>query len=191
MADYSLPFGVDIDLIFGNMSNPADYLQRKASSMRGHSLNGEALENIIDECGDPLHYEVFEANVPAEKGHLKCGISKLQPGSVGGECFMTKGHFHEDPRTAEIYICIRGMGYLLMKTPEGDRCVAELMARNRMVYVPPFWAHRSINTGDEPLISFFAYPAAAGHNYGDIEVEGFPRRIFRREGRVVIEEVPT
>ena len=33
----------------------------------------------------------------------------------------------------------------------------------------------SVNTGDEPLISFCVYPADAGHNYGDIEKEGFPR----------------
>jgi glucose-6-phosphate isomerase len=52
------------------------------------------------------------------------------------------------------------------------------MTRGRMVYVPPFWAHRSINTGNvEPLVSFCVYPAEAGHNYGDIATEGFPKRI--------------
>jgi len=54
------------------------------------------------------------------------------------------------------------------------------------VYVPPFWAHRSVNTGDEPLISFCVYPADAGHNYGDIEKQGFPQKITRRDGRVEI-----
>jgi glucose-6-phosphate isomerase len=57
-----------------------------------------------------------------------------------------------------------------------------------MVYVPPLWAHRSVNTGDaEPLVSFCVYPAHAGHNYGDIQTEGFPRRVFRREGTVRVE----
>ena len=56
---------------------------------------------------------------------------------------------------------------------------AERMSRGRMVYVPPYWAHRSVNTGDgEPLVSFCVYPAEAGHNYGDIETEGFPQRVF-------------
>ena len=27
----------------------------------------------------------------------------------------------------------------------------------------------------------------AGHNYGDIETEGFPKRVFLRDGKVVIE----
>jgi hypothetical protein len=49
------------------------------------------------------------------------------------------------------------------------------------------WAHRSINTGEEPLISLCLYPGDAGHNYGDIRTEGFPRRAFRRHGRIIIE----
>ena len=52
---------------------------------------------------------------------------------------------------------------------------------------PPYWGHRSINTGNEPLISFCVYPADAGHNYGDIEREGFPKRVFRRGGKIVVE----
>ena len=62
------------------------------------------------------------------------------------------------------------------------------MKRDRMVYVPPNWAHRSINTSkDEPLISFCVYPGDAGHNYGDIEQQGFGKRIFERNEKAVIE----
>jgi glucose-6-phosphate isomerase len=56
------------------------------------------------------------------------------------------------------------------------------MARGRLVYVPPSWAHRSVNTGAEPLVSFCVYPAEAGHNYGDIEDQGFPKRVLRVKG---------
>ena len=112
-------------------------------------------------------------------------ISTLHPGVVGDECFMTKGHYHTVRETAEIYLCIRGQGFMAMKTTEGD-CVLEPMVRNRMVYVPPYWAHRSINTGNEPLVSFCAYPGDAGHNYGDIETEGFPKRVFRINGEIVV-----
>jgi glucose-6-phosphate isomerase len=61
------------------------------------------------------------------------------------------------------------------------------MSRGKMVYVPPHWAHRSINTGPEPLVSFCVYPAEAGHNYGDIVTEGFPKRVFLRGMEAVIE----
>jgi glucose-6-phosphate isomerase, archaeal len=178
------PFGVDINLETGEMKDPDRHLVRHASDMRGYYADGEALERLIEEQNDPLHYEVFEKDVPLEYGQIMFCISKTRPGLVGEEYFMTKGHYHTIPETAEIYFCIRGRGYMFMKTTDG-RSVPEPMMRHRMVYVPPFWAHRSINTGDEPLISFCAYPGDAGHNYGDIEEEGFPQRCFQIDGREV------
>jgi len=179
------PFGVDIDLADGTMQEPDNHLVRRASDMRGYYADESALDRLIEEHHDPLHYEVFEKKIPEERGHLLLCISKLQPGRVGDECFMTKGHYHTVSGTAEIYLCLRGRGYMLMKTADG-RCEAEPMTRGRMVYVPPHWAHRSINTGDEPLVSFCVYPAEAGHNYGDIATEGFPKRVFLRAGSDVI-----
>ena len=186
------PFTVLINLENGAMPQHTYYLARKASDMRGHYADSEALENLVSENGDPLHYEVFETfpsgeSIPEEAGQLMYCISKLQPGKVGNEFFMTKGHYHTVEDTAEIYLCLKGQGYMLMKTADG-KWAAEEMSRGRMVYVPSFWAHRSVNTSkDEPLISFCVYPANAGHNYGDIEHEGFPKRIFEQDGQVVIE----
>jgi glucose-6-phosphate isomerase len=181
-----LPLAVDVDLVDGTMSSPDNHIVRKASDMHGYYADEAALERLISGQNDPLHYEVFEKSIPEQQGHLLLCISKLQPGVVGEECFMTKGHYHTISGTAEVYLCIRGQGYMLMKTADG-RCAVERMIRNRMVYVPPHWAHRSINTGDEPLISFCVYPAEAGHNYGDIATEGFPKRVYLRAGRKVIE----
>ena len=180
------PFGLDIDLTEGTMSDPDTHLIRKTSDMLGYYADPGALDRLIADGNDPVHYEVFERRIPEQYGHLLFCISKLLPGRVGDECFMTKGHYHTVSGTAEIYLCIRGRGFMLMKTDDGQ-CVTEPMMPNRMVYVPPYWAHRSINTGDAPLISFCVYPADAGHNYGDIETEGFPKRVFLRGGREVIE----
>jgi glucose-6-phosphate isomerase len=181
------PFGIDLDLAEGLMRQPKNHLVRRASDMRGYYANAAALERLIAERQDPLHYEVFEVPVPEERGHLMYCISTLQPGLIGEEFFMTKGHYHSMPNTAEIYLCLRGEGYMVMKTIEGQ-FAAERMTRGRMVYVPPFWAHRSVNTGSrEPLVSFCIYPADAGHNYGDIAKQGFPKRIFRRQNQCVME----
>jgi len=180
--DLMRPFGIEIDLQTGDMLEPERTVVRRASDMRGYYADTEALERLIQEGADPVHYEVFEKPVPETRGHLMYCISKLQPGSVGQEFFMTKGHYHEVRETAELYLCLTGQGLMLMKTEAGD-CAAEAMARGRLVYVPPRWAHRSVNTGDEPLVSFCVYPAEAGHNYGDIEQEGFPKRVLRVNGR--------
>ncbi len=180
------PFSVALDLEQAALAEVAEHLVRRAADMRGYYADEEALEELIREHDDPVHYEVFDTPVPEAAGHLKFCISKLQPGTVGDECFMTKGHYHEAAGTAEVYLCLGGSGCMLMKTDDG-RCEAEQMHRGAVVYVPPHWAHRSVNTGHEPLISFCVYAAEAGHNYGDIAREGFPKRIFRRDGEVTIE----
>jgi glucose-6-phosphate isomerase, archaeal len=181
------PFGVSLDLEDGRMHQPRNHLARRASDMRGYYADPAALERLIDEHHDPVHYEVFEVPVPADYGHLMYCISALRAGLVGEEHFMTKGHYHSVLNTAEVYVCLRGEGCIVMKTTDG-KCVVEPLTRGRMVYVPPFWAHRSVNTGtSEPLVSFCVYPAEAGHNYGDIASEGFPKRVYRRSGRCVIE----
>jgi glucose-6-phosphate isomerase len=180
------PFTVELDIVQGLMRDAKNHIVRRASDMRGHYKDPAALDALVDR-GDPLHYEVFEVPVPEQYGHLQYCISTLQPGLVGEECFMTKGHYHTVIETAEIYLCLRGEGYMLMKTSDG-KSAAEKMSRGRMVYVPPYWAHRSVNTGTaEPLVSFCVYPGDAGHNYGDIETEGFPKRVFSRGGEIVIE----
>ena len=181
------PFGIDLDLAEGVMRQPKNHLVRRASDMRGYYADAAALEQLIAERQDPVHYEVFEVPVPEAPGHLMYCLSVLQPGLVGEEFFMTKGHYHSVPNTAEVYLCLRGEGYMVMKTADGQ-FAAERMTRGRMVYVPPFWAHRSVNTGlGEPLVSFCVYPAEAGHNYGDIAQQGFPQRIYRRHNQCVIE----
>ncbi len=179
------PFGVSFDLAEGVMLDPKSHLARRASDMRGYYRDEAALDRLVA-GGNPVHYEVFETPVPHEYGQLMYCISKLYPGRVGEECFMTKGHYHTAINTGEIYLALRGEGFMMMKTPDG-KCRHERFVKGRMVYVPPYWGHRSINTGVEPLISFCVYPGDAGHNYGDIEKEGFPRRVFIRGGKVAVE----
>ena len=120
-----MPWGVDIDLLTGAMAEPDRVLVRRASDMRGYYQNQPALEKIIA-SGDPVHYEVFEKIIPEQQGHLLLCISKLYPGVVADEFFMTKGHYHTVLATAEVYLCIAGEGYMMMKTKEGQ-CTTEAM----------------------------------------------------------------
>ena len=185
-TDLIEPFGVEIDLDTGKMPDATNHLIRRAADMKGYYNDEAALERLVNEQENPVHYEVFEKPVPEQQGQLMFCISALQPGLVGAECFMTKGHYHTKVETAETYLCLRGKGYMMMKTSGGE-WRAEPMTRGRMVYVPPYWAHRSINTGIEPLVSYCVYPGDAGHNYGDIATEGFPQRVYLRDGRDTIE----
>jgi glucose-6-phosphate isomerase len=48
-------------------------------------------------------------------------------------------------------------------------------------YIPGKWAHRTINTGDAPLVFFAIWPVDAGHDYESIEKSGFLRRVLKGE----------
>lgn len=102
---------------------------------------------------------------------------------------MTKGHFHTVLDTAEIYYCLQGQGVMVMETPEGDWAVEDLAPRN-VLYVPPRWAHRSVNTGNQDLITLFAYPGNAGHDYGTIEVQGYRKLVVEKDGAPAIVDNP-
>jgi len=112
------------------------------------------------------------ADLPKEDGHLLFSTTVIQPGRVGDEYFMTKGHFHARADRAELYYGLAGHGMLLLQTPEG-RVESLPMTAGTAAYVPPYWGHRTVNTGDEPFVFLAAYPADAGYDYGTIARDGF------------------
>ena len=70
---------------------------------------------------------------------------------------------------------------MVMETPESETAV-EALSPGRILYVPPRWAHRSVVTSRlEDLVTFFLYPANAGHDYGTIEHLGFHKLIIDGE----------
>lgn len=164
------------------MSPDLSPIQRRLSNMKGMYADETAYASMVRE-GDPLVYEFHDMGLPEEEGAIAFGTSITYAGKVGDEYFMTKGHFHTILETSEVYYCLRGQGYMLMENPEGDWEARELKP-GCAVYVPERYAHRSINVGpNEPLITFFAFRADAGHNYGAIEARGFRKRVVERNGR--------
>ena len=136
------------------------------------------------------NYEVYEKLVPEKEGELLQGLSIVNPGKVGNEYFMTKGHFHSILETAELYYCLKGQGYMMMETPEG-LCQAERLEPGVAVYVPGSWAHRSINaSSDEKLVTLFCYPANTGHDYGTIKEKGFRKIVIEENGKPEIIDNP-
>ena len=149
---------------------------RTLSALKDQYLDATAVARRLTQ-GDPILYEVYHCDQRPFPGDLSCGLTILLAGRVGQEYFMTKGHFHEVLDTAEVYYCLRGRGLMLMETPEGD-ATAEPILPGMAVYVPPRWAHRTVNTDDaEDLVMFFVYPAQAGHDYRTIEVQGFRKLV--------------
>jgi glucose-6-phosphate isomerase len=181
-------FSFSVDPSSGVITPHDNLIQRRLSHMKGMFVDEPATKAVL-EREDTLLYEVYEVRVPDESGHLLVCTSITYPGKVGDEYFMTKGHFHENIATAEVYYCLRGQGLMMMESDRGD-WKAEPMTQGRVIYVPPFYAHRSINTGQDPLISFCVYPGGAGHDYGSIETRGFRKLVLERNGNPKIEDNP-
>lgn len=165
------------------------HIERRLSALRGQFLDQEAYNTMLS-TGDQLMYEVYEIKRPEVEGELLMGISIVHPGKVGREFFMTKGHFHTVIDTAEVYYCLKGEGYMVMETPEGETSV-EPLSPGKVVYVPPRWAHRSVCTSrQDDLVTFFVYPGNAGHDYGTIEQLGFRKLVVEGENGPVIIDNP-
>jgi len=175
------PFSADIVLPGGALTRYDNHYVRPLSAMRGYYADPEAYERLLAR-GDIALYEVYEVLRPEDAGELLHGTTILHPGMVGDEYFMTKGHFHAVLDTAEVYHVLRGEGVMVMETPQGDWAVEELRA-GQVLYVPPGWAHRSVNTGSsEDLITLFVYPGHSGHDYSMIESQGFRKLVVEQDG---------
>jgi glucose-6-phosphate isomerase len=184
----SRPYGYRILQLDEKATSFDNHIERRLSSLRNKFADEEAFQTLLD-SGNPVVYEVHENRRPELAGELASGLSIVHPGRVGREYFMTKGHYHKVRETAEIYYCIQGKGVLLMENEVGDTAVEEFHP-GRVVYVTPRWAHRSINTGDEDLVTFFVYPGHAGHDYATIDATGFRKRVLDQNGGATIVDNP-
>lgn len=183
----ALPFTMPFDLENGFCG---DVLSSKRRLSDVKDIFGDAQSALeILKHGDPLVYEFYELNLIEHPGDLDFGTSIVYPGKVGNEYYMTKGHFHTILETAEVYYCLKGHGYMLMENPEGD-WYAEEMVPGRTVYVSKRFAHRSINVGAEPMITFFVYRSDAGHDYGTIATKGYRKLIVEQGGKPVVIDNP-
>ncbi len=183
------PYTFDILLDEGTLSNYDNHLVRKLSDLKGYFNDREAYQSMLG-VEEAVLYDVYELHRPELAGELLHGISIIHPGKVGSEYFMTKGHFHTVIETSEVYHCLKGEGVMIMETPEGEWAV-EPLSSGKVLYVPPRWAHRSVNTGaDEDLVMFFAYPGNAGHDYGSIERQGFRQLVTEIDGKLELVKNP-
>jgi len=180
------PLRVAIDHATGRVEPAASTktTERRLSDMRGMYQDAEATAALIEQ-GNPVLYHVHAPAIPDEAEHLLFGATVLEPGKVGDEYFMTKGHFHAVEHTAEVYHCLSGRGIILMETRDGQAAEAFLQP-GQAVYIPPAWAHRSVNTGDRPFVFFYAMPGGAGHDYASFEAAGFLRIVVERDGQPAI-----
>jgi glucose-6-phosphate isomerase, archaeal len=168
---YLDPLTRHVSLEDGSIPDAHAVQRRRLSDLAGLFVDREAERALL--AGDPLVYEVHEAaDLPKEDGHLLFSTTVLRPGRVGDEYFMTKGHYHARADRSELYYALAGSGMLLLQAPDG-RVDVQPMVPGAATYVPPYWGHRTINTGSTDFVFLAVYPADAGYDYGTIATYGF------------------
>ncbi|SDJ05100.1 glucose-6-phosphate isomerase family protein [Nonomuraea jiangxiensis] len=169
------PLRIALAAAQGTLTPEGPLLTRRLSDLEGLFADEPARKRAAD-GDDPVVYTVAASPVPEVARELPQSVTTILPGAVGGEFHMTKGHQHPDPQ-GEIYLGLAGRGGLLLH--DGTRTEWIEMEPGVIGYIPPGWAHRSVNIGDEPYRFLAVYPGSAGHDYGWVVKHGMGRRVFR------------
>ena len=160
-----------VDIETGQLQGATNRYVKTFRDLEGLYEDEAALATVIADRGDAVAYEVTDYKPSANAGDLIIGVTRMEPGKIGREYFMTRGHIHAKPNRPEMYYGESGFGVMLLESPSGDvRTIA--IGPKTMCYVPPFWIHRSVNVGTEPLVMTFAYPADSGQDYDIIAKAG-------------------
>lgn len=171
-----------VDVAKGVLDGASNRYEKAFRDLAGLYEDEPAFSALLAERGDAIAYGVTDFKPSAGAGDMIIGVTHMEPGLVGREYFMTRGHIHARPNRPEMYYGEAGHGVMLLESPAGEIRTVEILPRT-MCYVPPYWIHRSVNVGREPLVMTFAYPADAGQDYGIIAETGGMRSRIVDDGR--------
>jgi glucose-6-phosphate isomerase, archaeal len=175
-----IPEGVFIDGSTGAIPMANEHYAKRVEELRGLYRDAEAFEAFVEAHPDAIGYEVV--GYRRDGSDIFFGTTKMYPGKIGDEFFLTRGHYHVRRDCGEAYYTQSGHGLLLLQTRDGETREVE-MGPGVCAFIPPDWAHRSVNTGSEPLIFTWFCQTTAGHDYGDILTHGMRRLVVERDGR--------
>lgn len=181
------PEGVNIDGQSGEVTPETGRYQKRLSELRGIYQDAAAFDREVSARGDPVVYEVIDYR--KRESDLAFGTTIMEPGRIAGEYFMTRGHYHERKECGEAYYTQSGEGLLLLESRTGEIHTVE-MKPGICAFIPPDWAHRSINTGTQKLVFVWFCATDAGHDYGEILTRGMRKIVIERDGSRVIADNP-
>lgn len=160
-----------VDVASGVLRGATGRYTKTLRDLAGIYADQAAFTAVCAADPDRVVYEVTDYRPSADAGDMILGVTRMVPGKVGREFFLTRGHIHANPNRPEMYYGESGRGVMLLESPDGEIRTIEITPR-ALCYVPPYWIHRSVNTGTEPLVMTFAYPADSGQDYAIIAESG-------------------
>jgi glucose-6-phosphate isomerase len=171
-----------VDVASGRLDGSGNRYVKRMADLEGVYEDEAAFAEAVKAWGDTPVYEVTDFKPSADAGDMIIGVTRMAPGKVGREYFVTRGHIHANPNRPEMYYGEAGHGLMLLESPAGDVRIVEIRPRT-MCYVPPYWIHRSVNVGPDDLVMTFAYPADSGQDYDIIARAGGMRSRIVDDGK--------
>lgn len=181
---FPLPLSVQYDFKRATFTPFEQYTERRLSNLADIFHDQAAVKKALKR-DDPLVYDWRAQPFQTPESDLTFGITRIYPGKVGSEYFMTRGHFHIKRAMPELYFCLQGQGVLLLQKEDGA-CQAVSWIPGTLSHVPPHTAHRAVNTGDETLVFAAFYNLSAGHDYQAISRQSFAQRVVALEGKAIL-----
>ena len=155
--------------------------RRTAAGLKGYFRDEAALAGLDQETV-VYRVQAFEPQPEGTPGAVCCATTFLEPGLVGDEYYLTRGHFHVNEDRPEMEVTVAGEGYLVLMSEDRETRVEE-MRRGSVHHVPPRTAHRVTNTGSAPLVFVSYWASETGHDYATIAAHGFSARVRAVDGQ--------
>lgn len=173
------PFATEINSATGFGAGFAAHYSKTFEAMHGVYQEGS---DELTALGQASSYEVFSTQQTDLPGALTVGTSVVEPGRIGEEYALTRGHLHRIADRAEMYFGLHGRGVMLLENVEGEVQALEIVPGS-MVYVPGGWLHRSVNVGSDVLVTLFCFSADSGQNYEIVEQAGGMKELVVDDGQ--------
>ena len=175
------PARLTVDSARGLFDGRSERYEKHLPDLAGVYRDDAAFARALDQdAGEPVYW--VESSTPETgRGALTIGLSVLRPGRVGDEFAMTRGHLHAQAEFAELYYGVAGSGVMLLESVDGESRALPI-GPGVAVHVPGGWIHRSVNVGDDTLVTLFAYATEAGQDYAIIADAGGMRQLVVADG---------
>lgn len=161
----------DVSVSAGMLGNADGHYKKTYRDLAGLYRDSAAFDAILADKADAVAYEVTSFTPGSRVSDLIVGVTRMEPGKVAEEYYITRGHIHANADRPEVYYTQAGHGIMQLESPEGEVRLIEMKPQS-ICYVPAYWIHRSVNVGSEDLVMMFTYPADSGQDYGIIERSG-------------------
>lgn len=173
---------VQLDHATGILSGPGvTETTRRVKDLAG-VFRDESSRAALDQEQVVYRVQAWEPQPEGAPGAVCLATTFLEPGKVGDEFFLTRGHFHANEDRPEMEVVISGKGALVLMDRDRNTRIEEMLP-GTVHHVPPGTAHRVANTGSEMLVFVSYWASETGHDYQTIRDHGFSARLREVDGR--------